>query len=90
MIQYFLMTAEQAEEYFNRVIMKEAVTEKEKVAVLKAMEQEGKVISRGITSDTQEEFVEKLSEQANVFVVFSFMVICYAMAYNVVLSVFHS
>lgn len=66
---FFLMTAEEAEEYFRRKIHKEAVTEKEALEILKDMEAEGRILARGSTTDTKEEFAEKLAEFANVMIV---------------------
>jgi len=66
---YFLMTPEVAEKFFDRCLMKEAVTDKERLEVLKGLEAEGQILARGSTPDTQEEFARKLAQHANVLIV---------------------
>jgi hypothetical protein len=66
---YFLLTLENAEKYFERCLQKEAVTEAERLQILKDLEAEGNILARGSTPDTKEDFAKKLSEYANVLVV---------------------
>lgn len=69
MLKFYVLTPETAEKFFETTLMKEAVTEKERVEILENMEKTGEVITSGVTSDTKEEFAKKLSEYANVMIV---------------------
>ena len=69
MTGYYLMTVQAAEEFYKRSLEKEAVTEAEKIAILKDMETEGLIMARGSTTATQEELAKRVSDFANVLVI---------------------
>lgn len=54
-------------EFYERAIMREAVTEKEKVDILLELHKEGKVQILGSTDLTKAELIEELSKVARVW-----------------------
>jgi len=69
-MDYFMMSAEVAEEFFNRCLMKEAITEKERLDVMKELMAEKKLMMSGRTELSKEEFAKTLANKgANVLVV---------------------
>lgn len=69
MLSYFVLTPEKAEKFFETCIMKEAITEKERMDIMEQMIKDEEVITSGVTTDTKEEVVTKLSKVANVLMV---------------------
>lgn len=69
MLKFYVLTPETAEEFYETAIMKEAVTEKERVEILENMEKDGDILTSGVTPDSKEDFVKKLSEYARVFTI---------------------
>ena len=69
-MEYFAMTPELAEEFFNRCLYKEAITEKERLEVMRELIAEKKQILAGQTNLSKDEFVKQLSSKgANVMMV---------------------
>lgn len=68
-MEYFAMDPATAEEFFSRCLYKEAITEPERLKVMRELIAEKKQILAGQTNLSKEEFVKKLSKGANVLVV---------------------
>ena len=66
--QFFLMTAETACEVYDAFIMSEALSEKERVAILMKFVESGKV-STGATHASKEQLTEALMEHYKLFTV---------------------
>lgn len=69
-MDYFMMSVDVAEEFFHRCLLKEAVTEPERLAILKDLMEEKKLMAAGHTDLTKEEFAKEMSQDGrNVLIV---------------------
>jgi len=69
MAGFFMMTPEVAEKFFERCLYKEAITEPERMEILRAMEVEGLILARGSLAGTKDDLVKEIAKHANVLVV---------------------
>ena len=63
----FLMTVDSACEFYDACLMKEAVTEQERVAILMDMYKTGKISWAGRTDASKEEILSAMVEIANIY-----------------------
>lgn len=68
-MMYFAMDLDTAEEFYKRVLYKEAVTEKEKADILVGLIDEGRIQVFGKTDIPHDEFIAELGRCARTLVV---------------------
>ena len=65
MMQFWALTVDNLKEFYNRCIMKEAITREERMAILNDLLQEKKVLETGTINGKLGEALEKYFEDTN-------------------------
>lgn len=64
--KFVLLTLDNAEEFFKLCIEKEAVTAKERLAILEQMKSDGKTLVDGVVKGSPDEFANEMAKHMNV------------------------